>query len=285
MRKAIYFYLSLTLGLTLLNLTFVLGEELSPSLNAPMSATQAALSAFANPVSETATPSTNEAPEIQPTVNFDSVSQDVITPQQTKQLQKFYTIIGDSRTVQMSQQLPNDHVAYIAMYGANYDWLAAAEPYIDATLPLSPTIIFNLGVNDLSNANKYIEYINNHLEKWKLFNCDVYIMTVNPVKQSSAIKFTNTEIERFNHQLYEGCVDGKNVKYINSYRNLTKYGYGTKDGLHYTRNTTKAIYDYIMAMTNTRTSEVTSVHTVRSKTPSGNLITESGNSVNVSRED
>lgn len=75
-----------------------------------------------------------------------------------------------------------------------------------------------MGVNDLYNANSYVEYINKIAKNYK---GDIYYLSVNPVEESKAANngysIKNSDIEKFNSTLKNGL---KNVTYLDSYNYL-----------------------------------------------------------------
>ena len=144
--------------------------------------------------------------------------------------------VGDSRTVGMENAISPD-ATVIAKVGAGYDWLkskAAAE--IEAAITDSSVLIFNLGINDLGNVTGYIDYLqelqNNHPD------LQIVYVTINPVGKTT---ITNEEIDEFNAQIMQA---GLNVLDTNTW--LKEEGFDTWDGLHYTEESSKAIYERIV---------------------------------------
>ncbi len=111
------------------------------------------------------------------------------------------------------------------------DKIVQAHPDIDRW-----EYIVNLGVNDLYDINAYIQL---YREMSEPENVDIILVSVNPVKDYP--RRDNADIEAFNAQLTEAL----DFKYIDTYKILTEEGFDTVDGLHYTEETNRRIYDLI----------------------------------------
>ena len=168
-----------------------------------------------------------------------------------------YIFVGDSRTVGMyiynSNNSKNanyseggahivDEDIYIAEVSKGFSWLKntginAAENYFSS----STALIILMGVNDTYNMDRYITYLNENVSRWTSTGVKVYYVSVNPCdgKYSS----NNSEIIKFNSKLKSNLPSG--VTWIDTYSYLNSIGFTTKDGLHYDKNTSIAIYNYI----------------------------------------
>ena len=165
--------------------------------------------------------------------------------------------IGDSRTVQMYAYLNNNwsganyssggvHVVgndiYVAQGAMGLDWMKstgipAAKQYFGA----GSAIVILMGVNDLSNANNYISYVNSNAASWKSNGSSLYYVSVNPCDGNYS--HLNSKIQTFNATVKSGL--SSNVGWIDTYSQLVSSGYQTTDGLHYDKSTYNAIYNYI----------------------------------------
>ena len=71
-------------------------------------------------------------------------------------------------------------------------------------------------------------------------------MSVNPVNEQTAsasgYRVTNAPIKTFNTKLKNAF----GTKYLDTYSYLTKNGFGTVDGIHYTAATYQKLYKYIL---------------------------------------
>ena len=97
-----------------------------------------------------------------------------------------------------------------------------------------------MGVNDLYHPDSYISYINEKSASWKSKGATTYFVSVNPTDGSYSN--LNSDIDTFNQKLRSGLT---NAKYIDTNTYLKQNGYSTTDGLHYTSDTYRKIYNYI----------------------------------------
>lgn len=160
-----------------------------------------------------------------------------IKQKERKEVKKIF--IGDSRFVGMEAYTSTgDNEEYIAKISQGYNYLSK-EAMILAESKITDKydykIIIGLGVNDLGNIDKYIDFYNNLDIK-----AEIYIVSVNPIDYHKTI--SNDNISEFNNRV-KNEVSG--IKFIDTYSFLMKTGYGTDDGLHYNTSTYKKIKDYI----------------------------------------
>lgn len=182
--------------------------------------------------------------------------------------------VGDSRTYDMAAALGTfkpDNVKFICKSGEGLAWLQQygfrALWYDISRRPvrMEKAIVFNLGVNDMKNASLYVNYYKQLAAVIKKYNCDLYIMSVNPVNSMMIRNYngysyrTEQQIDAFNSILYKGLCTGSNrsYTYINTCYNLRRYGWisnrynrGINDGVHYSPNTYLKIYDYCIRYLN-----------------------------------
>lgn len=164
-------------------------------------------------------------------------------PEVTKEPLKVF--IGDSRTVGMDKSVEdNDNEKYIAKGSMGYNYLeetawAEFEKLVEENSGKEINAVVNFGVNDLSNEEKYAEFIN---EKIKTLpdNVSVSWASVNPVK-GNYVKLKE-RIETFNEQLKTDL--DSSIGYIDSYTWLMENGFSSSDGLHYSAETNKSIHDF-----------------------------------------
>lgn len=153
--------------------------------------------------------------------------------------------VGDSRTVGLSQVMGIDSNQVIAKSGQGYKWLVGQTENI--TSIEGATVIFNFGVNDLGNINKYIGYFNK-LPKDFIENNDVIVMSVNPVDEEKEKNYRysvkNEHIDAFNEALENGLPD--EIIYLDTNSYLKQTGFDTADGVHYTKATYTDIYNCVV---------------------------------------
>ncbi|MDO4271378.1 MAG: hypothetical protein Q4C83_00100 [Candidatus Saccharibacteria bacterium] len=160
--------------------------------------------------------------------------------------------VGDSRTEGMSQAINKDENEWVAKASTGYDWFNS-EAAAKVTKALGnkdqaedTTIVFNFGVNDLDNADKYKTKLN-ELAKGDWKNAKkIIVMSVNPVDDTKAkaggSSATNSAIEEFNKKIKNG-LDSK-IEYKDIYSQI-KDKIKTDDGIHYDNSTYEEIYDLI----------------------------------------
>ena len=148
-----------------------------------------------------------------------------------------FIFVGDSRFAGMKIKNNNEDDEYIAESSVGIVWLKQTENIIKKAQSENSVIVLCLGVNDLWDINRYIEYLNG-LE----LDVPLYVLTVGPVDHSKFTKFDNDAIEGFNTKLID---EAKNYMIIDQYSYLKEDGFGTTDGLHYTYDTYDKIYNFI----------------------------------------
>ncbi len=159
-----------------------------------------------------------------------------------------YVFIGDSRTTGMDNavDLANKKDTFVvAKSGMGYDWFmkeGSLQLYDirEANDYDNWVYIFNLGVNDLNNVDRYKDLL------LELSNeATVYFVTVNPTDDSVG-GIQCEDIDKFNRAIYHIMSDN----YINSYDYLLKVnGFEfdkRQDGMHYNDATYEKLYDFIM---------------------------------------
>lgn len=144
-----------------------------------------------------------------------------------------YLFVGDSRTVGLYEAV--DGVSKIAKVGAKVTYLQSVLGEVTKTR--GKNVIFNFGVNDLGNINKYIS-VYKSLPKEFIQNNNVIFMSVNPTDGDKYGSW-NTDIDKFNKKLKANLPSG--VKYLDTNSTLKKEGFSTRDGVHYKAVTYKRI--------------------------------------------
>ena len=144
-----------------------------------------------------------------------------------------YLFVGDSRTVGLDEAV--DGISSIAKVGAKVTYLQSILS--DVTKTRGKNVIFNFGVNDLGNINKYIS-VYKSLPKEFIQNNNVIFMSVNPTDGDKYGSW-NTDIDKFNKKLKANLPSG--VKYLDTNSTLKKEGFSTRDGVHYKAVTYKRI--------------------------------------------
>ncbi len=163
-----------------------------------------------------------------------------------------YVFIGDSRTVGMDNAI-GLHDMYdtfvVAKSGMGYNWfMKTGSEELNTIREQNKNTytkwiyIFNLGVNDLSNVENYKEL---YKELSNEEDTVVYYLSINPTDDSVG-GIQCSEIESFNDKIYAQSYHN----YINGYqylKDITGYTFDKRqDGMHYSDETYKDLYEFIM---------------------------------------
>lgn len=149
--------------------------------------------------------------------------------------------IGDSRTEGMKTAVNTGDV-WSCKTSKGLDWMkSTGVPNVENKITKGSRIVILMGVNDLYRPNTYISYINSKAKEWTKKGAKVYFVSVNPTNGN--YDNLNSQINTFNIKLKKGL--SSNVKYIDCNSYLKSAGFKTTDGLHYTSDTYKKIYQYI----------------------------------------
>lgn len=175
---------------------------------------------------------------------------------QNQQLSK-RVFLGDSRTVQMYAYLTDDwsganyssggvHTVgndiFIAQGAQGLNWLKQTGiPAANSYFTSGTVVIILMGVNDLTNADNYITYINSNVANWTKNGAKIYFSAVTPC--SGGYSHLNSKIKSFNSKVKQGI--NSKVGWIDTYSYLESSGYSTTDGLHYDKATSDKIYNYV----------------------------------------
>lgn len=159
--------------------------------------------------------------------------------------------VGDSRTVGLCNAgglctgEECDNASCLASVGKGYDWF---ENNLNKISSIGAhNIIINMGINDLvsiedgsKQAEKYFTLIKQLASNNR--NKFFYINSINPVGNGNVKK---EAVESFNEKmrsLISSCTY-TNISYLDTYNSLN---YDIRsDGIHYSNNTYKSLYDYI----------------------------------------
>lgn len=159
-----------------------------------------------------------------------------------------YILIGDSRFVGMDLACDitdnvTNHQYVVAKVGEGYNWfinsaLSQAEDIKKTHTWISKwKYVICLGVNDLWDLDKYKD------EYLSLKNdYDLTLVSVGPTGPSA--KVSNDDVTEFNNKLRDFC-DRNSISYIDYNTVISREGFTTADGLHYTDAVYKRIYSII----------------------------------------
>lgn len=162
--------------------------------------------------------------------------------------------VGDSRTVGLGAAVGISSKC-IARVGEGYNWYCStAEPLLISKLKSKPTatVVFNLGVNDIDNYNRYISRYNSLMKKYP--KAKFYFLSINPLDYNKYKSpwVTDALVKKFNTALKAAY----GQRYLDSYSLIkpyihpgsTKYSSSSTDsaGLHYSNTIYKKIYNFVL---------------------------------------
>lgn len=188
--------------------------------------------------------------------------------------------VGDSRTQRMALTFTKagggsflKNVSFVAKGGEGLAWFesdgyAELLKEIEGDSRLPAAVIFNLGINDLTNMDNYVSYYRSIAGELIKRGCKLYCMSLNPINSENLKAAGRGErkeetVRTFNSTIRSGLCTGSGAlcTYIDTYSYLIKNGYGSDsgsqgadsgvdDGLHYTIKTYKRIYKYCIDFLN-----------------------------------
>ena len=173
--------------------------------------------------------------------------------------------IGDSRFKGMSDAVNKSSTdIWISEVGAGYTWFSTkALNELKNKVDNNKTynIFINMGVNDLGNkesyAKKYAELASTYSSS------NIIIVSVNPVDENaekkSGYKVKNSEITEFNNTVKKA----EGVTYCDTNSKI-KSSFKTNDGIHYTNDTYKKIYEEMKKCTIGNNSNTSPAEKVKS---------------------
>lgn len=177
-------------------------------------------------------------------------------------------LVGDSRTMQMYLTIRKMLKKTTFVYGnggglvwfksTGYPSLLSKVKAQSAKRKKKSAVVLNLGVNDLRNVKKYISYYKKIYKELSNYNCDLYIMSVNPIDVirmkdgGRHLAKAATSVISFNKKLKAGV--GSRYTWVDTYSKLMESGWTTQgsvydgggDGVHYTKATYQRIYNFLI---------------------------------------
>lgn len=158
--------------------------------------------------------------------------------------------IGDSRMVTLKEAVENNlgpcAATVIAKGGSRYEWFYdTAIPQADRIIGKGSKVVINMGVNDLSDADKYAQQVNYWAAVWTARGAKIYYASVNPVWANS-YGMTEERVELFNSRLQSQLIP--QVTWLDSHTYLLQTGVHATDGVHYKDDTNLVLYNYYMTM-------------------------------------
>lgn len=155
-------------------------------------------------------------------------------------------VLGDSRMVGMDEDV-SSAATFIAKVSMGYKWMMdTAIPQAEAKGGSPNAYVFNFGINDMYNVDRYISALNAFASRHP--DDLVYYMSVNPVDEARAAAYgysdKNSSVVSFNDKMRRSLSD--NIIYIDSYSWMMTNGFSASDGIHYSASTDKALYKFMI---------------------------------------
>ena len=148
-----------------------------------------------------------------------------------------FIFVGDSRFVAMSS-FADEEDTFVCETGVSLSFLKNHYSAIRSYESGNCAVIIGLGVNNLTQAPEYIEFLNENR-----FQSDTYFLSVNPTEPGKEYSITDEAVRAFNEKMEAGA--GISYTYINTYDKLVEHGYSTQDGVHYYDSTTEYLHKLI----------------------------------------
>lgn len=180
---------------------------------------------------------------------------EINTEQETKEITITYQptqmcFIGDSRVYAMQTVVAPPHAKFIAKSSQGLSWFKeTASVEFESIKDNINICVVALGVNDISNADEYVKYLNEFADK----HPDKIMVYVNigPVDNELYTGIPNSSLEKFNKKLADGLSDRWQI--LDQYAYLTETGFASEDGLHYGAKDCMRIYSWIVDSVKTQT--------------------------------
>lgn len=160
--------------------------------------------------------------------------------------------VGDSRMVGLclSVNLSSKEDCSIAKGSMGYNWFSnTALPQIKSKLNSNKnsTVVIYMGTNDLLNNGAFESYAKDYNQLAKDYNdSSIMIVSVTEIDDNKAVEngyqVKNSQVVNFNNSLKKSL--SSDVKYCDVYSKINN-NFNTSDGIHYTSDTYKNIYQQI----------------------------------------
>lgn len=164
-----------------------------------------------------------------------------------------FIFIGDNRLDTLRNTASNynfDYVKFISTENADCDWMRNSGlselNHILNTTSLSYNIVFNPGISDLENIQRYVDFFNNLANEHP--NHNIFVLDVFPLDEIKAEENNLNIID--NDYIYDFNIDLKkslneNVHIIYAFQELILNGYETIDGYYLTEDTSNRLLGFV----------------------------------------
>ena len=141
---------------------------------------------------------------------------------------------------------PTVAAGIVAKNGSRHEWLHdTGIPQADKIIGKGSRVIINMGVNDLSDADKYAKDVNYWAAVWSARGAQIYYASVNPVWANS-YGMTEERVKLFNDRLKGQLIP--QIIWLDSHDYLMGVGVHASDGVHYKDDTNLVLYQYYLSM-------------------------------------
>lgn len=157
-------------------------------------------------------------------------------------------ILGDSRAEEMHQFVGDAGVSWCYKIGMGYLWMMSEGfPTIDGDVGPGTAVVITLGVNDVVDQFRVPQYaaaINEKAAEWRARGAQTFYASITPVDDALNHEEHNSDIVYWNNTIQP--LLSQDVYYLDLYSAIIG-NFATVDGLHYTGDTYRTIFDLIIS--------------------------------------
>lgn len=164
-----------------------------------------------------------------------------------------FIFIGDSRIDSFKSIAHNinfDSIEFITSENADCDWMRnSGLSELNHILNSNPghyNIVFNVGINDLNNIDRYVNFFNDLANQHP--NQNIFVLGIFPLdelkfEEENDIFINNDDIYDFNIEMKKNV--NNNVHIIHTFQELILNGYDTVDGYYLEEETSLSLLNFI----------------------------------------
>ena len=157
-------------------------------------------------------------------------------------------MIGDSRAQDMHEVVGDAGCLWSFKVGSGYEWMVSTGvPAVESSIGKGAAVVIMMGVNDVVDPfriSMYASYINQKAAEWKSRGAETYYVSINPVDDSRSLTEHNSDIVFWNDTIR--TILSEDVVYVDTFNLISGY-FGTVDGLHYTSDTYRQIFELVVS--------------------------------------
>jgi hypothetical protein len=163
---------------------------------------------------------------------------------QSGQKEQHYVVLGDGRAGELTAFVQeDDNIEFITKSGADIEWIdSEALPELIKSDRKFSCVIVMTGISDMQNAEEYVTVLNKWGKRLKdECGADLCMNSVNPVTEGV---FDPSDVEEFNRIVKEGL--DEQIHFVDTDTKLRESGFATTDTLHYTEESSRLLYEFLM---------------------------------------